>query len=544
MTYYGLRNGEASPRTPLLLCLALVSLCCGPIRNRPISFSEWRVQETIKYVNNRYDRQVTSLAMLPVMVVSHFTAMDSLEVSFNYMNKEMMEEGRSVLKQAGANNIAVHFLVGKAGEIYRLMPEDHIGRHVIGLNRHAIGIENVGLNEKSLTRAQVEANAYIVRHVAKKFPLHYLIGHSEYRRFEKTPLWDEKDDKYRTEKDDPGESFMQPLRVQVADLGLKAEYDGGELPARIGYLLDGYHKRGEFTGNAVVVRGGVTIFARSFGEQSTEVPIYTASAAKSLTAAAIALLESRRKLSYDSPATTWFPAMKALLQGVRVKHLLSHTSGLDDYYKLGEVKPGFTNNDALAVIATQKKLLTAPGKKFHYANSNYILLAEIIARVSGKSFPDFMRAEIFAPAGIAGVFALETDRAPLAAIDAAGKPFEYQFKTCGAGGLYLTAAGLAQFDLTLLAGSLLPAAKVRRLMQADAHVDAKEVDYGMGWYVYKDRGVVYHDGNFGAYHSMNWLQPKEKNAIILLAARDTGKIKEITYELDRILNGLQATKLK
>ena len=126
-------------------CLALNFAHCAsdPIRDRPISFSQWRVQETIKYINERYDRNITSLEMLPVMVVVHYTAMDSLDVSFNYLNKEEMESGRGLLKKAGGANIAVQFLVGKKGEIYRLMPENHIGRHVIGLNRHAIGIENV-----------------------------------------------------------------------------------------------------------------------------------------------------------------------------------------------------------------------------------------------------------------------------------------------------------------------------------------------------------------------------------------------------------------
>lgn len=93
--------------------------------------------------------------MLPVMVVSHYTAMDTLDVSYDYMNREEMENGRSQLKKAGGANIAVHFLVGKAGDIYRLMPENHIGRHVIGLNRHSIGIENVGNDETSLTTAQL-----------------------------------------------------------------------------------------------------------------------------------------------------------------------------------------------------------------------------------------------------------------------------------------------------------------------------------------------------------------------------------------------------
>ncbi|MBL8035599.1 MAG: N-acetylmuramoyl-L-alanine amidase, partial [Leptospiraceae bacterium] len=125
----------------LLAAAVFVGCSSDPIRNRPISFSEWRKQETIRYINNRYNRSIDSLEMLPVMIVVHYTAMDSLETSFNYLNNEEMESGRGLLKSAGGANIAVQFLVAKSGEIFRLMPENHIGRHVIGLNRHAIGIE-------------------------------------------------------------------------------------------------------------------------------------------------------------------------------------------------------------------------------------------------------------------------------------------------------------------------------------------------------------------------------------------------------------------
>jgi CubicO group peptidase (beta-lactamase class C family) len=518
-----------------------------PIKDRPISFSKWRADETIKYINNRYDREIDSLEMLPVMVVSHYTAMDSLEVSFKYMNNEEMESGRGLLKKAGGANIAVQFLVGKGGEIYRLMPENHIGRHVIGLNRHAIGIENVGKDEKALTKAQVDANAYIVRHLVKKFPIRYLIAHAEYRGYEKTPLWEEKDTKYRTEKIDPGESFMQPLRAQLADLNLKSVYDGGEIPTRLDYLLSAYHKKGEFSGNALVIRNGEVVFRKSFGDAlKPDDALYLASAAKSLTAVAVAQLEAKRKISYTAPVARFFPELKHLLKGVQVRHLLAHTSGLEDYYKLVKAAPGFTNADALAAMATQLKPLSRPGTKFHYANSNYVLLSEIVARVSGQGFTAYVRENIFTPAGMtASLFAAETEPGnTIPALDAEGKKFQYAFKTSGAGGMYSTLDDIARFDQVLLGKKILSAAQFKGLIRPQTKVEAKETEYASGWYVYPKRDVIYHDGNFGGYHTMNWLQLKEKNAIILLGNKSTAKVKEITYEIDRILNGLTAQRLR
>lgn len=529
---------------------ALAIFCCksDAIRDKPISFSDWRVKETIKYINNRYDRNIDSLEMLPVMVVSHFTAMDSFDVSFKYLNNEEMESGRGVLKKAGGANIAVQFLVDKSGEIYRLMPENHIGRHVIGLNRHAIGIENVGKNEKSLTKAQIDANAYIVRHLVQKFPIRYLIAHSEYRDFEKTPLWEEQDSKYRTEKDDPGESFMKPLRAQLADLKLQTKYDGGEIPDRLNYLLSNYHKKGEFEGNALVIRNGQVVFRKSFGEKVSESDsLYLASAAKSITAVAVAQLVARGKLANTTAVASYFPALKHLLKGVEVKHLLSHTSGLEDYYKLVKAQPGFTNTDALAAMALQPKPLDRPGKKFHYSNSNYVLLAEIIARASGKDFPRYVTENILTPAGMTGAgfaanFIAGAQTVP--AIDEKGNTFRYEFKTSGAGGLYATLEDVARFNTALFSNKLLSAAQFKGLIRPMTKVESKETEYASGWYVYPKRGVIYHDGNFGGYHTMNWLQLKEKNSVVLLAKRSTSKIKEITYEIDRILNGLPAQRLK
>ncbi|WP_372945427.1 peptidoglycan recognition family protein, partial [Muriicola sp.] len=110
-------------------------------------------------------------------------------------------------------NVSSHFLVGRDGTIYRLMPETVMGRHVIGLNHCAIGVENVGgTDETPLTEAQLRSNIWLVDYLSKKYNIEYLIGHYEYPLFEGHELWLEKDPAYRTEKDDPGEEFMARVR--------------------------------------------------------------------------------------------------------------------------------------------------------------------------------------------------------------------------------------------------------------------------------------------------------------------------------------------
>lgn len=521
------------------------------IRDRPISFSEWRARQTLEYVHKRYAVKQKNLEMLPVMVVSHYTAMDSLEVSFDYMNREQMEPGRSQLKKAGGANIAVHYLVGKAGDIYRLMPENQIGRHVIGLNRHAIGIENVGVDENSLTMAQVEANALIVRGLAKKYPLHYLIGHSEYRRFEDTPLWDELDRSYRTEKKDPGEWFMAALRERVADLSLSAQYNGSEIEDRIGFILQQATAQGDFSGVALVINNGRVVYRAAHGlNPATGQPLmpedcfYLASAAKPITALTIARLEAERRLSFDTGVAPFFPELKVLLAGVKVKHLLSHTSGLDDYYRYGRPAPGFSNDDALRLIARQRKPLARPGTRFHYANSNFLLLAELAQKIEKQPFAQIVRSAVLAPAAMQNTVFLadEAQARTVSALDPAGAIFRYDYRAVGAGGMASTVDDLAAFDLGFMDDRLLTRRQRERLLQAVLPAENRPEFYAMGWYVLPGRQTASHDGNFNGYHTMNWIHLKKRQAIILLGNRYTSRTREITAAIDRALNGLEALR--
>ena len=197
-----------------------------PVVDRPISFSSKRLKATAEYIRKHYEAENPSGTIAPRMVVLHWTGSDSLDSDFKTFDKETLAGSRPELSGAGDVNVSAHFLVDKDGSILRLMPEDRMARHVIGLNLVAVGIENVGGtgDRPTLTEAQAEANAWLVRMLKDRFPdIEYLIGHHEYRRFEGSALWKEADASYRTAKSDPGGAFMAKVRAKVADLGLKAE---------------------------------------------------------------------------------------------------------------------------------------------------------------------------------------------------------------------------------------------------------------------------------------------------------------------------------
>ena len=144
--------------------------------------------------------------------------------SFNRLKPERLFSDRKDIAKASSLNVSAHFIVARDGTIYRLMPENWMARHVIGLNYSSIGVENIGgrANKKEdLTKAQLKSNIKLVRYLKEKYPtITKLIGHYEYRELEGSDEWLEMDSGYRTEKNDPGKKFMRDVRREVKDLNL------------------------------------------------------------------------------------------------------------------------------------------------------------------------------------------------------------------------------------------------------------------------------------------------------------------------------------
>lgn len=199
-----------------LIAISLVIFSCASSQNiidKPIVFNNERKILTLEYLSERYGLNQEEPAIVPRMIVLHWTAIPTFKGSFDAFERPKLPTWRPDIKNMSALNVSTHFLIDQDGTIYRLMPETIMGRHVIGLNHCAIGVENVGGTEDTpLTEAQLKSNIWLVNYLAKKYDIEYLIGHYEYTHFEGHELWLEKDDGYRTKKTDPGEKFMDDVR--------------------------------------------------------------------------------------------------------------------------------------------------------------------------------------------------------------------------------------------------------------------------------------------------------------------------------------------
>ena len=207
----------------LVLLYTLGSCKSHKIIDKPIDFPQERIDLSLEYMQDRYGLQRSEPKINPKMIVLHWTAIPTLEASFNAFKNSRLPESREAISGASQLNVSSHFLVDRDGTIYRLMPETIMARHVIGLNLTAIGVENVGgTRDTPLTDAQLQSNIWLVNYLSGKYDIQYVIGHYEYTNFEGHELWLEKDEGYRTEKTDPGVDFMQKLREAFMNKEFKA----------------------------------------------------------------------------------------------------------------------------------------------------------------------------------------------------------------------------------------------------------------------------------------------------------------------------------
>jgi CubicO group peptidase (beta-lactamase class C family) len=164
----------------------------------------------------------------------------------------------------------------------------------------------------------------------------------------------------------------------------------------------------------VIVKDGKIVFKKGYGMANLDhdLPITTktvfniASVSKQFTAFAIYLLENEGLLSLDDDVRKYIPELPIYEKPIKIKHLLAHTSGLRDYGALQSIAGGYIGGDInttqqnLKLLSKQKDLNFEPGNTFGYSNSNYTLLAEIVHRITGKTFSAYTNERIFTPLGM------------------------------------------------------------------------------------------------------------------------------------------------
>ena len=212
----------------------------------------------------------------------------------------------------------------------------------------------------------------------------------------------------------------QPIRfvsfglIAFATLAVSARAQEVALSTRIDRVFERFARPGS-PGCAVgVSRDAHPLYAHAYGEANLEydVPITAASifesgsVAKQFTAAAIVLLAQDGKLSLNDDIRRYLPEVPDFGETIRIRHLLTHTSGLRDQWELLGIEgrgPGTQVHSAattLDLVTHQKSLNFPPGTEYSYSNTGYALLGVIVQRVSGQSLEAFTQARLFKPLGM------------------------------------------------------------------------------------------------------------------------------------------------
>lgn len=255
-----------------------------------------------------------------------------------------------------------------------------------------------------------------------------------------------------------------------------------------------------------------------------------ASVSKQFTAAAILLLAEDGKLSVDDPVRKWLPTLPAATDDIRIRHLLSHTSGLIDYEDAmdADQERQLHDADVLKLLEGQDRLYFPPGTDYRYSNSAYCLLALIAEKAGGMRFADLVKTRIFAPLRMDDSVEFEDGISTVknrayGNSEIGGKWVRTDQSntsaTLGDGGVYSSIDDLAKWDAALYDERLLKAASLHAAFSPKTKTPDPDVPYyGYGWRINGD--ALWHSGETIGGRNVILRYPKERLTVVILSNRN------------------------
>jgi D-alanyl-D-alanine carboxypeptidase len=284
-----------------------------------------------------------------------------------------------------------------------------------------------------------------------------------------------------------------------------------------------------------IVRDGKIVLAKAYGKASETIPVATpdlpyqiASNSKQFTAMALLLLEDEGKLDLDDKVSKYLPGISGG-DKIALRQLLSHTSGLQDYWPqdfsfAAMAKP--TTPQGIIDIWAKKPLDYEPGTQWQYSNTGYVVAGQIVEKVAGEPLLTFLQKRIFKPLGMTSVIDMDKavgPRFPQGYGRAALGPVRVETPSApgwlyAAGELSMTPTDLAKWDIARMNRALLPADDWAEQEATVKLTDGKDSYYGLGVFNRSSNGrrVISHGGESVGFLSANNVYPDLKAAIVVM----------------------------
>lgn len=306
-----------------------------------------------------------------------------------------------------------------------------------------------------------------------------------------------------------------------------------------------------FNGTILVTQNGKKVYSNALGyadknnnrKLNKTTSVYLASVSKQFTTMAVMILKEKGKLSYNDPLSKFYPEFPEYASTVTIRHLMNHTSGIPDHYRLGIYKPGLNNMDVFNTLLKQK-LDFKPGERFSYSNGGYVLLAMIVAKVSEQPFHEFMKANIFEPLGMKNTLVYDESKPKIndraVGYDANGDLDDYNIFTTGAGGMFSTIDDIHLWDQALYTEKLVSKTTLEEAFKPAKLNNGEYTQYGFGWGVLDKEGkkTVQHSGGLAGYRTFLRRNLYDNSGYIILTNHgNQTNLLPILRALDAILEG-------
>jgi CubicO group peptidase (beta-lactamase class C family) len=315
---------------------------------------------------------------------------------------------------------------------------------------------------------------------------------------------------------------------------------------------------------------GKILLAKGYGMANVElsVPVkpetifQSGSVGKQFVSAAVMMLVEQGKVSLDDSITKYFPDAPATWKPILLKHMLSHTSGLAEYetpaLTTAPTSPfymrlDYTEDDFVKKIETLP-IESAPGDKWDYRNTNYLLLGVLIHRVTGTPYADVLAQRIFKPLGMASTRLIsEPDIIPnrAAGYEMHGTELKNQewvspsFNSTADGTLYFNVLDLAKWDEALYSTTLLKQSSLDRVWTVFPLNDGKPNanGYGFGWVIGDQNGHkrIEHGGAWQGFACDISRYPDDALTVVVLTNLDAGHARPALFA--HVVAGLAETPL-